>query len=59
MFSATNAFTTFIQLRDGKSGGALFLFLGANRVQTVGALGDNNEPIGSLYIGDEYLKQSI
>jgi hypothetical protein len=22
-------------------------------------LGDNNEQIGSLYIGDEYLKQSI
>lgn len=36
-FSTTNGFTIFIQLCNGKSGGALFLFLGANRVQTVGA----------------------
>jgi len=36
-FSTGNGFTIFIQLRNGKSGGALFLFLGANRVQTVGA----------------------
>jgi hypothetical protein len=35
-------FTTFIKLHKIKSGDTLFLFLGANRVQTVG---DNNEQI--------------